>query len=91
MDEDGICSAATDGGGYRGDGIVLNREDIDLRIFVDFIDICCMATAEFLCQFAGMFFSTTEDLQDVLSASFKASERCVARLPEPMKTIFIDW
>ena len=85
MDEDGIGSTFADRSGYLADGIVLDGENIDVCISVDFIGTKRVGTAQFFCQFLGMFLRTAIHLYDIFASGLQGEgEMCgeVARADE---------
>ena len=71
MHKQGMRALVADRISYQANGIIFNRQNVNISLFVDFIEIRRVITAQSDCQFLGVILCTTIDLDDFLASCFQ--------------------
>lgn len=64
VDEQSIRLIFTDVSSNLANSVVLDGEDVNRSVFIDFIGVICIVADEFLCQLLGMLLCATKHLRD---------------------------
>ena len=71
MHKQGMRALVADRISYQTNGIILHRQNVNIGLFVDFIEIRRVITVQSACQLLGMILCTTIDLDDFLACCFQ--------------------